>query len=84
MFVDLDTGLGHNDVDQAALLEQGSHRRHLIVARIGGKTKIEIDIFNRLGNLGDAADAAYIRDAGRREAGAGGSIFLLQPIISIT
>ena len=72
MFADLDTGLGHDDPDRAALQRQGLHHHNLIIARIGGKTKREVDLFNRLGNLGDTANISYLEGSGLREVGIGG------------
>lgn len=60
VFVDLDAGLGHDDVDRAALLERRFHHRQLIGARVGGEIEAEVDLFDWLGYLGNAAYAANV------------------------
>ena len=48
---------------------KGVHHHNLIVARTSGKTKTEVNLCNWLGNLGDAANTAYLEGSGLREVG---------------
>ncbi len=48
---------------------KGVHHHNLIVARTSGKTKTEVNLCNWLGNLGDAANTAYLEGSGLRGVG---------------